>query len=138
VLQRKVSFSLLIITDLLPGPSAGDEYDDSGGCRHYKKASGAQVADDPRIKGPKAIHFDFIACSGSKLKQIYEDSLNVQKGKPKDAHYKQLKDNPEMVTMSTGGNDVGFMNLLDRVLRSPQCNLDIFTGALTVTVCLSL
>jgi hypothetical protein len=95
------------------GPSAGDRYDNTK-CRRYKKAFGPQVAEDSRIQGPKPMHFDFIACSGSNLKQIYEDNPNAPEGKSKIAQAKQLKDNPEMVTLSIGGNDVGFVELLDR------------------------
>jgi hypothetical protein len=106
------------------GPSAGDSYDKVTKCRRYKQAQGPQVASDDRIQGPKPINFDFIACSGSKLKNIYEDSPNGGNGpdaKPKISQAGALKDtNPDLVTMSIGGNDVGFVDLMDRVSRNPR------------------
>lgn len=101
------------------GPSAGDVYDEVTKCRRYKQAQGPQVAADDRIQGPKPITFDFIACSGSKLKNIYQESTgggNAPGDKPKISQAGALKDkNPDLVTMSIGGNDVGFVDLLDRV-----------------------
>jgi hypothetical protein len=103
------------------GPSAGDPYDQVTKCRRYKEAQGPQVAADGRIQGPKPIKFDFIACSGSKIKNIWQDSTGGGDGpaaKPKIAQAKALKDtNPDLVTMSIGGNDVGFVDLLDRVSK---------------------
>jgi hypothetical protein len=57
--------------------------------------------------------FSFIACSGSRTWHIYQDNPDW---KVPDGQAKQLADkNPEMVTLSIGGNDVGFVKLLDRV-----------------------
>jgi len=101
------------------GPSAGDSYDKVTKCRRYKKAQGPQVTADDRIQGPKPISFDFIACSGSKLKNIYQDRTGGGDGpeaKPKISQAGALKDtDPDLVTMSIGGNDVGFVELMDRV-----------------------
>lgn len=97
------------------GPSAGDAYDDRPKCRRYKQAFGPQVAADPRIKGPKPIQFNFIACSGSRFKQIYADDPNPPPGKPGDSQAKQLQNNPDMVSMSIGGNDADFVKIMDRV-----------------------
>ena len=106
------------------GPSAGDSYDKVTKCRRYNKAQGPQVAADDRIQGPKPISFDFIACSGSKLRNIYEDTPNRGDGpeaKPKISQAGALKDtSPDLVTMSIGGNDVGFVDLMDRVSSSPR------------------
>jgi len=95
------------------GPSASDKYDDSR-CRRYNQAVGPQISEDPRILGPKPIGFDFIACSGSKLQSIYQDWPEAPEGKSKLSQSKQL-DNPDMVTMSIDGNDVRFVEVLDRV-----------------------
>lgn len=61
------------------GPSAGDSYDEVTKCRSYKQAQGPQVAADDRNQGPE--NFDFIACSGSKLKNIYQDSTGGGDGR---------------------------------------------------------
>lgn len=96
------------------GPSAGDTYDETK-CRRYKKAQGPQVAGDNQVKGPKPIKFDFIACSGSRTWNIFKDQPNG-KEKNKVSQASQLQDkHPDMVTLSIGGNDVGFVDLLDRV-----------------------
>ncbi|RMZ73071.1 esterase [Pyrenophora seminiperda CCB06] len=109
------------------GPSAGDKYDDTR-CRRYTQAFGPQVSQDARILGPKPIEFNFIACSGSKLRQIYEDREKDRPGKSKVAQAKQLN-NPDMVTLSIGGNDVGFVDLMDRcVYRFYQSNVNACRG----------
>ncbi|CAI6339618.1 unnamed protein product [Periconia digitata] len=93
------------------GPSAGDSYDNTQ-CRRYKKAFGPQVAEDNRLQGPKPVDFSFIACSGSRTRHIYEDSPGSKREKSQAS---QLKDkNPDLVTLSIGGNDIGFVELLDR------------------------
>ncbi|KAJ4293386.1 hypothetical protein N0V90_008669 [Kalmusia sp. IMI 367209] len=108
------------------GPSAGDRYDDTK-CRRYKKAFGPQVAEDDRIHGPKPIDFSFIACSGSRTWHIFEDRPS---GKVKQSQASQLKDkNPDMVTLSIGGNDIGFATLLDRcVYRFYQSHINACRG----------
>lgn len=123
------------------GPSARDHYDKCNRCRRYTKAFGPDVARDDRIHGPKPINFDFIACSGSRLKQIYQDSLDEDgcpKGKPKMAQAKALgNDNPELVTMSIGGNDVGLVDLLDRV-RHKRTSIKPESWLNVIPVCLPL
>lgn len=123
------------------GPSAGDTYDQVTKCRRYTEAQGPQVAADGRIQGPKPISFDFIACSGSKLKNIYEDSPNGgnrPEDKPKISQAGALKDkNPDLVTMSIGGNDVGFVDLMDRV-GLPKTKSLIGDVELTTAVHLSI
>jgi hypothetical protein len=106
------------------GPSAGDPYDRVTKCRRYNKVQGPQIAADDRIQGPKPIKFDFIACSGARARNIYEDSPGGGDGpgdKPKISQAGALKDtNPDLVTMSIGGNDVEFVKLLDRVSPNPR------------------
>ncbi|ORY05562.1 SGNH hydrolase-type esterase domain-containing protein [Clohesyomyces aquaticus] len=81
------------------------------------------MAADERIKGPKPIAFDFIACSGSRLQQIYTDGLDLP-GQPKISQANQLKDDPEMVVMSIGGNDVGFCVSNNHVRKAINKNID--------------
>jgi hypothetical protein len=105
------------------GPSAGNTYDKVTKCRRYTQAFGPQVAADDRVQGPKPINFDIVACSGSNLSHIYADSDDGGNGpgdKPKTAQAKALKDtDPDLVTLSIGGNNVSFVDLLDRVSFEP-------------------
>lgn len=91
------------------GPSAGDPYENPNPCRRFTNNFGPQVNADPALLGSADDRtFDFIACSGSKLKQMYADNPNASKGKPKTSQAGQLANkNPDLVTLSIGGNDVG-------------------------------
>lgn len=73
-----------------------------------------------RNQGPKPIQFDFLACSDARLIRIFEDEDSNSGGgrgrKPGKSQASLLKNrNPDLVTMSIGGKDVGFVDLLDRV-----------------------
>ncbi|KAF2833175.1 SGNH hydrolase [Ophiobolus disseminans] len=96
------------------GPGAGAAYDGDS-CFRTKEAWGLQVANDSKLHGPKPIkNFDFIACTGAETKHIYKgaEGSDVQ---PKEPQASLLKDtNPDLVTLSIGGNDVGFTDLLER------------------------
>ena len=106
------------------GPGAGDAYDGVTSCRRSKQAWGPLVAKDDRLHGPKPLgNFDFIACSGAKSEHIFTGGTGASSGngdgQPKEAQASLLKDtNPELVTLSIGGNDIGFTNLLIRVSLS--------------------
>lgn len=96
------------------GPSAGNSYDDTA-CRRYTQAYGPVLAADNAIQGPKPMQFSFIACSGARTTNIYTDSPNAN-NKPTKSQAGQLQGvNPDLVTLQIGGNDVGFVTLLDRV-----------------------
>ncbi|KAJ5632489.1 hypothetical protein N7490_008828 [Penicillium lividum] len=102
------------------GPSAGDEYDDTP-CRRFTQAAGPQLSLSDEINGPKPIDFKFIACSGARAKQIYQDSGASSSscggnGKPKRSQANQLADlnlNFDMITLSIGGNDADFVSVMD-------------------------
>ncbi|KAJ8605715.1 hypothetical protein MRB53_041356 [Persea americana] len=99
------------------GPSAGDAYQSPNPCRRYKQAYGVQVAEDAALQGPNPREFAFIACSGSRTRNIYQnagDAATETSNKPDLAQANQLNGlDPQLVTLSIGGNDVGFVNLLD-------------------------
>lgn len=102
------------------GPGAGAAYDDVTSCWRTKEAWGPQIANDSRLHGPKPFKdFNFIACTGAKTKHIYKGGEGSD-DQPIGAQASLLKDtNPDLVTLSIGGNDVGFTDLLDRV-RNPH------------------
>ncbi|KAJ5976550.1 hypothetical protein N7481_010257 [Penicillium waksmanii] len=121
-----VDFDVSVLASLgdsfASGPSAGDEYDDSP-CRRFTEAAGPQLARSGEIKGPKPIDFNFIACSGARSKHIYEDpgarssSGGGGKEKSKRSQANQLADSKkgfDMITLSIGGNDANFVDVLDR------------------------
>lgn len=125
------------------GPSAGNPYDERRKCRRYDKAYAPQVKADDRLLGPGPELY-FIACSGSKLAQIYEGipgSPGGPKDKPKESQASQLKDKSlGLVTLSIGGNDVGFVDLLSRVSAMVHKNgpwgfadltCSVYTGLMT-------
>lgn len=96
------------------GPSAGNSYDNTA-CRRYTQAYGPVLAGDNAVQGPKPMQFSFIACSGSKTNNIYNDNPDA-KNKPTTSQAGQLQGlNPDLVTLQIGGNDVGFVEILDRV-----------------------
>jgi hypothetical protein len=103
------------------GPGAGEAYGDVTSCRRTQQAWGPLIGGDPRLHGPKPIgNFDFIACSGAQTINIHgKDAGATSPGddsQPKAPQASLLYGrNPELVTMSIGGNDVGFGDLLERV-----------------------
>lgn len=107
------------------GPSAGDEYPNAlKGCRRYTHAFGPELNGDDRLKAISGRDFEFIACSGSKLKQVYQDPGGDGTRKPQTSQANQLSGKEDLVTLSMGGNDVGFVNLLDRCIyrfKDPLC-----------------
>ncbi|QKX57197.1 uncharacterized protein TRUGW13939_04305 [Talaromyces rugulosus] len=85
--------------------------------------SGPPALSGGRNTRPKPINFHFIACSGSTINDIYEDDGTHSSssgsggggGKSDLSQANQLKDlHPDMVTLTTGGNDVNFADVLDR------------------------
>ncbi|KAL4861685.1 SGNH hydrolase-type esterase domain-containing protein [Aspergillus spectabilis] len=94
-----------------------DPFDDSK-CRRYDQAYGPQVSRSNEIQGPKPLDFSFIACSGAKTKHVRstaQDTSSGGGGKSKTPQADQLQDiNPDWVTLSIGGNDVKFVDVLDR------------------------
>jgi len=130
-LYRRDAFDVNIFAYLgdsfAAGPGAGAAYDSLTSCRRTKEAWGPQVANDMKLQGQKPLkNFDFIACSGAKTKHIFKGGDGVEigsgDGQPKEAQASLLKDtNPDLVTLSIGGNDVGFTDLLDRVRVFQWC-----------------
>jgi len=111
------------------GNGAGEKYDKTK-CSRFDKSWGLQVNQDERLRGPTPKQFDFLACSGAKLFNIHGDTtlkdISSSSGsssggnQPKQAQAAQLGDsNPDLVTMSIGGNDVDFVYLLDHVSTHP-------------------
>lgn len=109
------------------GPSAGDAYDDTP-CRRFTEAAGPQLARSDELKGSKPVDFNFIACSGARTKHIYADpgagssSSGGGKDKSKRSQANQLADSKkdfDMITLSIGGNDANFVDVLDRVRFFP-------------------
>ncbi|KAL4941314.1 SGNH hydrolase-type esterase domain-containing protein, partial [Aspergillus oleicola] len=100
------------------GPSAGKEWDKDNKCRRYDQAYGPQVSRADEIEGPKPLDFSFIACSGAKTKHVRsmaQDESSGGGGKSKTPQAEQLDDiGPDWVTLSIGGNDVKFVDVLDR------------------------
>ncbi|KAF2677979.1 hypothetical protein K458DRAFT_409302 [Lentithecium fluviatile CBS 122367] len=70
-------------TGLNVGNAYNDDKADHVNCRRFNKAFGPQIADDERIIGPKLIHFDFIACSGSKASYIWKGNEKAREVKLK-------------------------------------------------------
>lgn len=100
------------------GPGAGRQYGDVTSCRRSQDAWGPLVAEDTRLRGPKPIErFDFIACSGARTWHIHGKTPGqAGNGQPAEPQASLLKNTqPELVTLSIGGNDIGFADLLDRV-----------------------
>jgi lysophospholipase L1-like esterase len=69
--------------------------------------------------GPKPLEFSFIACSGARTAQIYlsrEETGEGRSNKPPESQASRLEGfDPDMVTLAIGGNDAGFVKLLDKV-----------------------
>ena len=87
----------------------------------YQRSLGPLTAEDDRLRGPKPIvPFDFIACSGARTWHIHGKGAGATSGggdgQPKESQASLLKDtNPDLVTLSIGGNNVGFFELFDQV-----------------------
>jgi hypothetical protein len=68
---------------------------------------------------------DFIACSGARIWYVNDGGPGTTSGgggggdgQPKESQASQLEGtNPELVTLSIGGNNMGSSDLLDRVCR---------------------
>lgn len=105
------------------GPSAGELYgNDYPACNRFTNAFGPELNGDDRLKGTDR-KFDFIACSGSKLKQVYQDNSSGNDKKPEKSQANQLEGkNPDMTTMSMGGNDI-VRRTISLAIRARVANL---------------
>lgn len=80
-------------------------YTDSDTCRRYVLAYGPQLQADGRL-GPNA-EAHFLACSGSHVDKV------------RDTQVPAIPEDSDFVTLSVGGNDVGFFPVIDAcVMRS--------------------
>ena len=105
------------------GPGAGKKYFDDI-CHRSHQSWGIRVAEDVRLRGERD-HIDifqFEACSGAVTRNIYEEGQLLKRDgsesfppKPHPQAQVLAASQPNLVTMSIGGNDVGFSDLLDRV-----------------------
>lgn len=86
------------------GPGAGSGVSFYNPCKRFDKAFGPQINVDTEVEGSAGRNFNFIACSGSKTAQIYQ-------GRSSQAGELAGK-NPELVTLSIGGNDAGKLDAL--------------------------
>jgi lysophospholipase L1-like esterase len=102
------------------GPGAGKTYDESW-CHRSEGAWPRLVAADTKIRKDKDTidKFEFNACTGALSKHVYRESQKEEHG-PNSAYPQTDRIvglDPQLVTLSIGGNDVGFVELLDQVSR---------------------
>jgi len=112
------------------GPGAGPQYDHGREtwCHRHEGSWTRQVAaDDILRKGRDTIDgFGFVACTGALTKHVFKEpqaeGLNDSDDPTPTPIPQAQRINgfyPQLVTLSIGGNDVGFSDLLDQV--SLQC-----------------
>lgn len=88
------------------GPGAGSAVAIINPCKRFDQAFGPQINVDTDVMGSTKRQFSFTACSGSKTSQIYQDST-FHKSQAGQLAGK----NPNLVTLSIGGNDVGTISV---------------------------
>ncbi|KAI4687260.1 hypothetical protein J4E81_008108 [Alternaria sp. BMP 2799] len=129
------------------GPGAGPEYDHGREtwCHRHEGSWTRQVAaDDILRKGRDTIDaFGFIACTGALTKHVFKEPQSEDLNDASDPIPTPLPQAqringfyPQLVTLSIGGNDVGFSYLLDQCVyrfwdfwcngcdSSPDCSED--------------
>jgi lysophospholipase L1-like esterase len=98
------------------GPGAGmiiGDSTESVQCKRYDHAYGPLVAAASEIQGPKPVDSQFIACSGARMQNLYVATGSTNQPQiPQAPRLKEIQ--PDMVTLSIGGNDAGFITVLDK------------------------
>ncbi|KAF2438288.1 carbohydrate esterase family 3 protein [Karstenula rhodostoma CBS 690.94] len=103
------------------GESIIDEYDSGNGCMRGSNANSRRLFyDTPSLKNKK---FDFIACTGDTTQNILVDKSGPR-GRPQLQILGDISSNQySVVTLSIGGNDVGFSDVAINCLIDghPDC-----------------
>ena len=90
------------------GPGAGDHYDsnDPNSCYRTKRSYPGQLHERFAFDSPKNT-LQFLACSGDKSRHVIEEQVPL------------MGDDLQMVTLSIGGNDLGFAGILKACIIKP-------------------
>ncbi len=90
------------------GEGTGEYYTDSGSCHRSPDAWSRLLA----IGNPHVTleHADFLACSGATSSALFDEVFKGQQ--PQADTLKKLRPVPSLITLTIGGNDVGFSNIL--------------------------
>lgn len=84
-------------------------------CSRFRKSYPAQMHLSTRFPGnPATRHLTFGACSGDKMDDVVSDQIEL--GKPSNVNFPKIG-NPQIVTVSMSGNDLGFGDVSLVVLK---------------------